>query len=130
MRRRIIIGVLTLFITLECTSQTTSNKAGVSEKDGLYSIKVQNQILEIDPAIGGRITSLKLNGKDFLTGKEVNDFNWGSTFWNSPQSDWDWPPSAELDNKPYTAKVEANELVMTSQKDPKTGLVVTKRFSG
>ncbi len=127
MFQKVIIGVLIILLTVQAKCQ---NKAVVEEKDGKYSIRIQNQILEIDPAAGGRITSLKIDGKDFLTGKEVNDFNWGSTFWNSPQSDWDWPPSAEIDNKPYAAKVEANELVMTSQKDPKTGFVVTKRFSG
>ena len=110
-------------------SQKISNRARIEEKDGLYSIKIQNQILEINPSIGGRITFLKLDGKDFLTGKTVNDFNWGSTFWISPQSDWDWPPSAEIDNKPYSAKVEADELVMVSRKDPKTGLIVTKKIS-
>jgi hypothetical protein len=125
-----IVAILSILISLQCLSQQLPDKAVISEKNGLYAIKVQNQVLEVDPAIGGRITSLKLDGKDFLTGKDVNDFNWGSTFWNSPQSDWNWPPSAELDNKPYSAKVEGDKLIMTSEKDPKTGLVVTKTFSG
>ena len=54
--------------------------------EGRYRIRIQNQFLEIDPSTGGRITSLVLNGQNFLTGRDVNDFNWGSTFWISPQS--------------------------------------------
>ena len=125
MYRKAITVTLIIFLAKDVFAQS---RATVREKDGKFSIAVQNQLLEIDPAVGGRITSLKFEGKDFLTGKDVNDFNWGSTFWNSPQSDWNWPPSSELDNKPYSAKVEADELIMTSQPDPKTGLLLSKNL--
>jgi len=98
--------------------------------EGRYRIRIQNQFLEIDPSTGGRITSLVLNGQNFLTGRDVNDFNWGSTFWISPQSEWKWPPSASIDNKPYSVSVTGEELMLISEKDPKTGLVVTKKFKG
>ncbi len=71
MFQKVIIGVLIILLTVQAKCQ---NKAVVEEKDGKYSIRIQNQILEIDPAAGGRITSLKIDGKDFLTGKEANDF--------------------------------------------------------
>lgn len=130
MIRKSIKSIVFIFLTINGISQEISDKAGIKEKGGCYSIRISDQILEIDPKTGGRITSLKMDGKDFLTDKTVNGFNWGSTFWNSPQSDWDWPPSSEIDNKPYTVKVQDNELIMISQRDPRTGLVVTKRFSG
>jgi hypothetical protein len=130
MFRKFIVIVFLISPTIKSISQTDRDKAVVEKIGELYRIKLQNQTLEINPAIGGRITSLQLDGKDFLTGKTVNDFNWGSTFWISPQSDWNWPPSAEIDNKPYSAKVEAGELIMVSQKDSATGLVVTKKISG
>ena len=101
----------------------------IKEQDGRYLFQLENQQLAVDPAIGGRITSLTLDGEDFLTGPEVNDFNWGSTFWPSPQSVWHWPPSAELDHKPYEVITAGNTLKMVSQQDPQTGLVVTKEFS-
>lgn len=130
MFQKSIIFFFTILTVIKSAGQTTSNRAAVEKVGDLYRIQLQNQTLEIDPAVGGRITSLKLNGKDFLTGKTVNDFNWGSTLWISPQSDWNWPPSSEIDNKPYSAKVEAGELVMVSQKDSATGLVITKKISG
>lgn len=97
---------------------------------GRYTIQLGNQIMEIDPSKGGRITSLKLNGENFLTDDSVDSFNWGSTFWPSPQSDWGWPPSPELDNMPYSHKLEGPILKMVSGKDPKTGYVVTKEIMG
>jgi hypothetical protein len=100
------------------------------EMNGKYSISMGDQVLRIDPAKGGRITNLFLNGKDFLTDSTVNSFNWGSTFWFSPQSDWQWPPSAEIDNKPYIVSVAKGIVKMVSRQDPKTGLVVTKEISG
>ena len=114
----------------ECMGQQRSGKAAVKQEGDIYSINVQNTSLKIAPSIGGRIMALTLNGKDFLTDSTVNDFNYGSTFWLSPQSDWNWPPSAEVDNKPYTATIQNNELRMVSRPDPKTGIVITKRFSG
>ncbi len=86
--------------------------------------------MNLDPAVGGRITSLSIDEENFFTDQSVNSFNWGSTFWLSPQRDWNWPPSAEIDNKPYTASVRNNEVIMVGPKDPKTGIIVTKSFSG
>lgn len=113
------------------TSIQQVNDEVIPRKNGqYYSISVHNQVMEINPEIGGRITSLKIDGKDFLTDQTVNSFNWGSTFWFSPQSEWNWPPSPEIDNKPYNTRIEGKEIIMVSQKDPKTGFVVTKSFSG
>ena len=98
--------------------------------NGRYTITLQNQTLEIDPAVGGRITSLRLDGEEFLTGKDINPTNWGSTFWPSPQSAWNWPPSAALDNLPYAVSVENQVLKTESQPDPKLGYVFTKEIWG
>ena len=122
-------ALLALFIA-GCSPRIVSQRAVPTLSGGRYSIQVENVVMGVDPQVGGRITYLNLDGKNFFTDNSVNAFNWGSTFWPSPQSDWNWPPSPEIDNKPYTAKVEDNEVIMVSQKDPKTGLVVTKAFSG
>src|SRR5690606_8180548 len=114
----------------DSSAQKLKDKALPELNNGIYTIKVQNLVLEIDPAIGGRITSLNHDGINFFTDSSVNSFNWGSTFWPSPQSEWNWPPSSEIDNKPYSHKIQDNTLVMVSQKDPKTGFVITKTFSG
>jgi hypothetical protein len=129
LRNLIFIGFM-LLAAVELKAQTAENLAIPVEKAGKYKIGVEDQVLEIDPSIGGRITSLRINGENFLTDSTINNFNWGSTFWLSPQSDWNWPPSAEIDNKPYSVSVKNKVVVMTGMQDPKTGLVVTKEISG
>lgn len=89
----------------------------------------KGQAMGVDPAIGGRITYLKLDGVNFLTDSVVNRENWGSTFWPSPQDDWHWPPPAEWDNKPYSVEKDGDKVRMEGQPDPKTGMTVTKIFS-
>jgi len=125
-----VINCLILYVVLFLVGCTNRDNAIPVEKDGLYSINFKNKTLEIDPSVGGRIVSLKINGENFLTDDSVNSFNWGSTFWISPQSNWDWPPSSELDNKPYKSKLVGHILKVESEKDPKTGFVVTKEFTG
>jgi len=102
----------------------------VRQVDDGYSLQVGQVELRVNPEIGGRITSLSLAGQDFLTDSLVNSFNWGSSFWPSPQSDWHWPPPAEIDNAPYQARVVHGALIMVSQPDPRTGLVATKTITG
>ena len=113
-----------------CTAQKNNQHSMPVKKDGIYSIKIQNQELEADPATGGRIISIKLNGKNFLTGKEINASYWGSTLWPSPQKIWGGPDLAELDNKAYSVSLEKNVIKMVSQKEPKFGFVFTKEISG
>jgi len=95
-----------------------------------YTISLGDQFIKIDPANGGRIESLNNGSVNFLTDSSVNDFNWGSTFWLSPQSDWNWPPSAEWDNQPYSITSAGGKLKMESAPDQRTGLTLTKIFSG
>jgi hypothetical protein len=127
---RLIATCVMLLVQAELAAQLQPGRATPVLKGRGYVITLGNQQMIVDPARGGRIVSLLLNGEDFLTDSTVNDFNWGSTFWLSPQRDWHWPPSAEIDNKPYKASVENNALVMVSAPDRKTGLVVTKTIFG
>ncbi|RYY10340.1 MAG: hypothetical protein EOO04_37025, partial [Chitinophagaceae bacterium] len=73
-------------------------------RNGVYSIEIDNTVLEVDPGVGGRITALKFEGKNFLTGKDAHPDYWGSTLWPSPQKDWGGIVPAELDNQPYTGR--------------------------
>jgi hypothetical protein len=100
------------------------------KKGNQYEISpLKGQWMGINPDKGGRITFLTMDGVNFLTDSLVNKDNWGSTFWPSPQSDWNWPPPAAWDNKPYTVQLEGNLIKMQGVADPKSGLAVTKIFS-
>ena len=85
--------------------------------------------VEIDAATGGRVTALRLGGRNLLTEPTADAGNFGSTFWPSPQSAWGWPPLAEIDHGPYRAEVEPAAVTMRSAINPALGVVVEKRFA-
>ena len=87
--------------------------------------------LVVDAALGARITRFSLAGRDVLTGADVNDLNFGATFWTSPQAAWGWPPPVEHDSEPYAAHQAGEDGaagVFTGKPDAKLGLAVTKTF--
>jgi hypothetical protein len=85
--------------------------------------------VEIDAATGGRVTALRLGGRNLLSEPAADAGNYGSTFWPSPQSAWGWPPVAEIDHGPYRAEVEPAAVTMRSAISPSLGVVVEKRFA-
>ena len=99
------------------------------QNDGKYLLQNNDLQVVIDPSVGGRITSVKLGSKEFLLTKESNIFSYGSTFWPSPQSDWNWPPLFNLDQAPYEVIESKEKLVLKSKKDNKLGLQFIKNIS-
>ncbi|GMG87954.1 hypothetical protein MNKW57_22750 [Biformimicrobium ophioploci] len=72
--------------------------------------------VSIDPALGGRVTGLSLGNHEFLSGSDVHANNFGSTFWLSPQTIWNWPPVAAHDSGVYTTLEESpRKVTMASQ---------------
>ena len=94
-----------------------------------YILEFNHIYFEVNAQIGGRITTFSLDGKNVLTGPSVNPDNYGSTFWTSPQSDWDWPPIPEIDNLPYEGTVEGDTIILQGQVSPELGVSITKEFS-
>jgi len=98
-------------------------------KDGNYYFQVANVYFEVDPSFGARISSFKIDDQEILYTNRSN--NWGATFWQSPQSEWGWPPSVELDQDPYTGGISGNEVILRSSVDATTNskLIFKKTFS-
>jgi hypothetical protein len=84
--------------------------------------------LEVDPALGARISSLKLGTTEFLY-VDKNQPHWGSTFWPSPQNAWARFTPQALDNGSYSGGPRGPVLVLTSAKDNETQLTFSKRLS-
>jgi hypothetical protein len=84
--------------------------------------------LTIEPESGGRITSLTLDDREILTQRTVHPDNYGSTFWDAPQSAWNWPPRVTLDSAPYQLDRNGETILLTSAPDPQCGLRFRKRF--
>jgi hypothetical protein len=109
------------------SAQSTKGSAALMS-DGDYSVASGPARVSVDPRVGGTIDSLLFEGYEFLTGKDVHPFFYGSTFWPSPQSDWNWPPPPVLNVDPYSASVDGDTLTLVSGKDEKTGFQFTKKF--
>jgi len=98
------------------------------QADGSYLFTGGGLELVVDPKRSGRALRFTLEGKNVLAGPELLPEAFGTTFWPSPQSDWTWPPPAEIDGKPYAAALEGSVLVLKSEVEPKLGLSVLKRY--
>ena len=108
-----------------------STKAVVPAVSGsVYTFTFGDTVFAVDAAKAGRIVKFSLAGKNILTtARNAEDNNWGSTFWTSPQSDWNWPPPKEMDPGGYSARLDGAAVVCESATLPALGLAVTKRFS-
>ena len=86
--------------------------------------------MEIMPKVAGRVSSLQYDGHELLVtdADQSAITDWGTVFWSSPQSEWNWPPIDTLDSKPYTLGAEDDRLVLTSEIDSKTGYQFTKTY--
>ena len=73
----------------QCFAQRKIREVPVTKVGEYFEIKVGTSVMQIDPASGGRVRKLMHNDVNFLTDSTVNSFNYGSTFWLSPQSDWE-----------------------------------------
>ena len=75
----------------------TTKPAVPTVRGTVYTFTAGNTVFAVDAAKAGRIVTFSLAGKNILTAaKSSQDNNWGSTFWPSPQSDWNWPPSVVM----------------------------------
>ena len=91
----------------------------LTEGDVTMSIDVEN---------GGKIMSMKYKGKEVISQSRRPEA-FGSTFWTSPQKEWNWPPVSEFDKKPYTVEQHDGRLVLTSTVSEKLKYRVRKEFT-
>jgi len=92
-----------------------------------YTIKTGDLSMTIDAGQGAKVTSFTCNGKEVIS--QIQRFNaWGSTFWTSPQSEWNWPPVAEYDRMPYEVEQKEDVLVMTSKVSERFQYQIRKEF--
>lgn len=71
--------------------------------------------MEILPALGARVRSLRYQGTELLSGADQHADNWGATYWTSPQADWGWPPVAAVDTDAYGSLGVTGGMAFRSQ---------------
>jgi hypothetical protein len=102
----------------------------IAVSGSLYTFAFGTTVFAVDAARAARVVTFSLGGRNILTApKSSDDNNWGSTFWTSPQSDWNWPPPAEIDPGPYAVSMDGNKVSMTGAVATGLGLSVSKRYS-
>jgi hypothetical protein len=101
----------------------------VSARGARHRIELGRYAVEVDADDGGRITEFSLEGKNVLATQSDSPIAYGSSFWPSPQSDWDWPPPPELDRMPWTTTVDDKTLVLESTTNAALGLAAGAKVS-
>lgn len=116
--KKLILSFLLLLPTTACICQNFPPPFGGQMKntsDNLYHLKAGNLSMTVDLDMGAKILSLKLDDKEIISQIQRREA-FGSTFWTSPQREWNWPPVQEFDKKPYTVEdSSATRLVLKSQ---------------
>ncbi len=141
MKKKLISAcvLLSALYMASCDSKTTSSDTKgdsiitsvkpIDKGNGIFAFEFNGLYFETDASHAGRISAFGLNGKNFLTGKDVNPVNWGTSLWPSPQSAWGWPPSKQLDGLPYIGGIKDSLFIeLTSQKDSLLGYVFKKEY--
>ena len=111
----------------------------IQDTNGTYTLHTPSWQLTVDPQRGGRVTGFRYTGSlaqgvstttpNILIEDQLEPETYGSTFWLSPQSLWDWPPPAALDRKAYGVHVAQDSLILTSVPSPRLGVQVIKTLS-
>ena len=100
-----------------------------SADDEPFVLRNGNATMTVDPAKGGKILSLKYQDTEVLSQSRWPE-SFGSTFWTSPQKEWNWPPVPEFDKMPYTVEGRSDtQLVLRSQKSERLGFSIGKAFT-
>ncbi len=118
--------LLMLFAAITCNAQFF--KPAPLNKGEYYDLKVGKASMRIDAANGARIISLRYDTTEVISQNPMPNM-YGSTFWTSPQKEWNWPPVREHDIMKYDVEKQKGKIIMTSQLSKKIPLRIKKQFA-
>ena len=128
MKRQITTVLMAVAMGGLTVSAQTTPQQGEQGAEGRYNLTCGHVKMEIDANKGGKILSLKYDDQEMLS-----QLRWpeafGSTFWTSPQKEWNWPPVKEFDKNPYTVEQDGGTLKMTSEVSERLKCRVGKTFA-
>ncbi len=85
------------------------------ERGGEVRARARGHLLRSGSGEGRARHVVEARGGGASTGPDVEPDNFGSTFWPSPQSAWDWPPPAEIGRSPYDGGLRGATVTLKSQ---------------
>ena len=116
------------FLTFLLMALTTGTATfAQTDNNGQYTLKNGNLTMVIDAAKGAKILSFKYGDQEAISQLRFPE-SFGSTFWTSPQKEWNWPPVQEYDKKPYPVEEKDGVLTMTSEVSNRLKFRVRKTF--
>ena len=96
--------------------------------DSKYAIEMGDLIMVVDAGHGGKILSFKCHDVEVISQSPMRE-TFGSTFWTSPQKEWNWPPVQEYDKMPYSVEEEEGTLILNSQVSDRLKYRIRKEFA-
>ena len=125
--KKFIVPVVSLAVAA-CVSACSAGPEIKSLGNELYSISSGELSMTVDAGKGAKILSFKYGDKEVIS--QLQMFNaFGSTFWTSPQAEWNWPPVAEYDRLPYEVELGSDYMEMKGQVSERFGYSISKKFS-
>ena len=125
--KRIITSVL-MAMTIGCTAVQAQPFGAPSGPSDPHTLKCGHQTMTIDAGKGGKILSLKYDDQEVISQSRFPE-SFGSTFWTSPQKEWNWPPVPEFDKQAYTVEEKDGHLIMSSPISNRLGFRIRKAFA-
>ena len=125
MKKSALLFVISFTCMLSAYSQVKIQQLEGSEK---YKITNGDLSMTIDAAAGAKILSFKCDTMEVISQSRWPE-TFGSTFWTSPQKEWNWPPVPEYDKQPYMVELNDGRLVITSQMSQRMKFRIRKEFS-
>ena len=106
----------------------TTTTLAQTDDNGKYTLKNGDLAMVIDATKGGKILSFKYGNREVISQSRWPEA-FGSTFWTSPQKEWNWPPVPEYDKKPYIVETQDGVLKMTSEVNDRLKYRIRKTFA-
>ena len=132
MKKRLFISVMSLFLLLVSGNAQPAfgfgSGRGQDIEPKLMELSVGDLTMKIDVNRGGKIMSLTHKAQEVISQMRRPEA-FGSTFWTSPQKEWNWPPVPEFDKQPYTVEEKDGRLVMTSPVSARLKYSIRKEFT-
>jgi hypothetical protein len=124
---KLMAALMAVMITGTASAQTVQGSV-----DEGFVIKAGNVTMTVSAKEGGKIMSYKYDDKEMLSQLRMQN-QYGSTFWTSPQKEWNWPPVTEFDRAAYTdetvAAKRSQSLLLTSQTARKLPFQIQKLYT-
>ena len=115
---------LAQIIDKHCFQQLDDFRAKQSSR----KLTIGDVTMTIYPTKGAKIMSLKYKNQEVISQQTAPE-SFGSTFWTSPQKEWNWPPVQEFDKGVYQVEERDGRLIMTSEVSPRLKYRVRKEFA-